>query len=448
MNNELVLTTVAERSQKMSEGDSVELLPLADRKKGLSLWLAAIFIVGEMAGSGVLALPKALADAGWSGVVVLLVCCVNSLYSGVCLGRCWTILEERYDEYKQKNRYPYPTIAYRAMGTKMRYIVSFCIDFTLFGVATVFLLLSSQLIGNLAAQWGISFCYWILILAAFLGPLMWLGTPEDFWLAALGALGTTVIACFLLMAALAKEESVSVHVEHPAPSVTSFFLAFGTIFFSFGGAATFPTFQNDMKDRSQFPKAALIGFAVLILLYLPVAVLGYSVYGEDVKSSVIESLPDSNIKTAAEVLLAIHLTFAFLLVINTPAQEFEEFFNVPKAFGWKRCVLRSSMMVIIVFIAQTIPRFGSVLNLVGASTITLMTSIFPSLFYLKLCSQTSPEWPQRHIPTYEKVYLIFIMITGIIGGSISTYSAIDSIVRISTFNPPCYVNITAAGIQQ
>jgi len=35
--------------------------------KTLSLALASLFIVGAMCGSGVLALPKALVDAGWAG---------------------------------------------------------------------------------------------------------------------------------------------------------------------------------------------------------------------------------------------------------------------------------------------------------------------------------------------------------------------------------------------
>lgn len=35
-----------------------------DDKKGLNITSAAIFIVGEMAGSGVLALPKAIVNSG------------------------------------------------------------------------------------------------------------------------------------------------------------------------------------------------------------------------------------------------------------------------------------------------------------------------------------------------------------------------------------------------
>jgi hypothetical protein len=34
--------------------------------------------------------------------------------------------------------------------------------------------------------------------------------------------------------------------------------AFSSIMFAFAGASTFPTIQADMKDRTQFPKAAVV----------------------------------------------------------------------------------------------------------------------------------------------------------------------------------------------
>ena len=61
--------------------------------------------------------------------------------------------------------------------------------------------------------------------------------------------------------------------------------------FAFAGAASFPTYQSDMKDRRDFPKAVLgamisktcqfsftyfiLYHLVLILIYLPMAATGY-----------------------------------------------------------------------------------------------------------------------------------------------------------------------------
>lgn len=48
-----------------------------------------------------------------------------------------------------------------------------------------------------------------------------------------------------------------------------------------------------------------------------------------------------------------------------------------------------------VIVGETIPRFGKILALVGGSTITLLTFVFPSVFYMKLCGQHKPGWPER-----------------------------------------------------
>lgn len=43
------------------------------------------------------------------------------------------------------------------------------------------------------------------------------------------------------------------------------------------------------------------------------------------------------------------------------------------------------MVLCALFVAETIPRFGAILALVGGSTTTLLAYICPSVFYLKLC---------------------------------------------------------------
>ncbi len=42
------------------------------------------------------------------------------------------------------------------------------------------------------------------------------------------------------------------------------------------------------------------------------------------------------------------------------------------------------MMAAVVFVAETVPNFGVLLDLVGGSTITLMSLIFPGIFNLYL----------------------------------------------------------------
>ena len=102
-------------------------------QKGLTVFTAAVFIIGEMAGSGVLALPAAIVGAGWTGFGLLVLCCFASGYCGTVLGRSWATLRERHSEYKGHVRYPYSAIGEKAYGRWASLAVTVCINITLIG---------------------------------------------------------------------------------------------------------------------------------------------------------------------------------------------------------------------------------------------------------------------------------------------------------------------------
>ncbi|KAK7865356.1 hypothetical protein R5R35_006837 [Gryllus longicercus] len=412
------------------------------RESGLTVLWAAVFIAGEMAGSGVLALPKAVVDAGWIGLVLIVCFCVNAGYGGTRLGACWTIIEERYPEHRTPVRNPYPIIALIAFGRKTSLLVSGCIQLTLFGAGTVYLLLASQIIQELLEVFlpHIRFCEWFLVIALLISPAMWLGTPKDFRVVGIGAILTTAFACiFIFMQIVMDKSELKTPMQLTNPTFHSFFLAFGTILFSFGGASTFPTIQNDMLQRDKFSKSVIIGFIVILILYLPVAAGGYAVYGDSVNTNIILNLKKSLFVILANILLAIHLVLAFLIVINPVCQDLEERFNIPRYFNWKRCVLRTVILGLMVFLGESIPDFGKILALVGGSTITMTTFVFPPLFYMALCDQSSDRWTNRSIPLYLRVYMWELILIGVIGGAACTYNALSDIFDADSMNKPCYV---------
>ena len=51
-------------------------------------------------------------------------------------------------------------------------------------------------------------------------------------------------------------------------------------------------------------------------------------------------------------------------------------------------MFRSASVAALLFIAETVPSFGAILNLVGGSTVTLLTFVFPPLFYMKIADAT------------------------------------------------------------
>ncbi|XP_047493475.1 amino acid transporter AVT1J-like [Penaeus chinensis] len=156
----------------------------APQKTGrcLSVPLAAAFLVAEMSGSGVLALPKAVANTGWVGLPLMVLLCACVGFAGTRLAICWVLLEDRWPEYRQPCRRPYPAIAYRAFGTIGSLLCTAAQQATLVGVSTVFLLLASQLLSALVQPLvsSATLCSCLFVVGGVLVPATWLGTPKDF----------------------------------------------------------------------------------------------------------------------------------------------------------------------------------------------------------------------------------------------------------------------------
>ena len=89
-------------------------------------------------------------------------------------------------------------------------------------------------------------------------------------------------------------------------------------------------------------------------------------------------------------------------------------------FGFKRILLRTSIFLFVLGIAEAVPKFGVILSLVGGSTVTMMTFILPCIFYLKL----NPD-----APLYIKVLHAEIILIAIGSGSAATYSAFLDLKR-------------------
>lgn len=90
------------------------------KKHGMGMFVTILFIAGENAGAGILALPYAFDQAGWWSLPLLAMCAFDAGISGILIGKCWLILEERWSEFREDCRYPYPAIGKMAYGNWMR----------------------------------------------------------------------------------------------------------------------------------------------------------------------------------------------------------------------------------------------------------------------------------------------------------------------------------------
>ncbi|KAF2363943.1 Amino acid transporter transmembrane domain, partial [Trinorchestia longiramus] len=413
-------------------------------RDGMSWHLTSFFLIAQMAGAGFLSLPMALNNTGWLGVPMMIVFCVAVGYSGTRLGICWVILEERWpEEYAIPIRQPYMEIADKALGKHGRRTALWCVLLTLIGGSTVYIILVSQLTSAIAGDDALSVCEFVIIYGLCLLPFTWLGTPKDFWQASIIAVTATVIACAVVFIELFVAHVDDPLIQYPNPSISSFSLGFGAILFAFGGASTFPTIQNDMRDRSDFWKSVVVAFLGILTVYLPVAVAGYGLLGNTVSSNILLAVGDNTVVVVAIVTEVLNLLGTYLITFNPISQTFEEMLNIPGKFGPKRMALRSSVVLIEILICLAIPDFGLILNLIGGSTVTLCSFILPPIMYMKLVDDCSnPNWPKRNIPLWERITLWEIVIVGAIGGICSTVSSIIAILNPDSFGASCFADFT------
>jgi amino acid permease len=421
---------------------------------GLNWWVTGLFMVGECAGGGLVAMPTAVANAGLLGaLIVIVISGIAATYTAVQLGWNWTMLQERWPEYRSHCRKPYPAMGYRALGTW--HLVSACIDLTQFGVCVAFLLLASNNIHNFLKAFfdiNLNFCILILIVAVLILPATMLKSPQDFWPAVVLAMITTSCACVLIIVgSLSDASECKPYVEYGSFDGNNFFLAFGTIMFAYGGHSAYPTIQHDMKKPNQFHMSSILAYTIINLMYVPTAVLGYLTYGDSLRDSVIPSIQIKWMQQTTNVLITLHVCLALTIMFNPINQEVEEVFNLPQTFGWQRIVARSGMMAACVFVAESIPHFGVIFDLVGGSTMTMCAIILPGIFNLFLSAaqkKAGGKINTDHKATLREVFTetprlklfinLFVILFGLCGGIAATYSAVRAMVG-SQFTPPCYV---------
>ncbi|KAI6230732.1 Transmembrane amino acid transporter protein [Aphelenchoides fujianensis] len=444
------------------------------RSHGLHWIITGLFVVGDLAGGGLVALPTAMIQSGfYYGMVGILVMCFVAGYTSYALGVSWMILLRRWPEYRSHTRKPYPELAYRACGARVKFITSASILVTQFGVSVVYLLLSAKNIRDFVETFfhkSFSYCYVIMIVALVLTPVMFLKSPADFWAAVVLAMFTTSAAVMLIIIGASMDhEACAPHKDMPDFHPVNYFLALGTLIFSFGGHAAFPTIQHDMRRPAEFTKSTVLAFIVTGIMYLPVCAIAYATYGDSLRDSIINSLQVEWIQRTVNLLITIHCILTLTIVINPIMQESEEFFKVPQEFGRKRVIVRCSMLFLVVFVAESIPTFGPLLDLVGGSTLTMTrhsfllsfnqfnridcSIIFPCIFYLYLdaidrktrekgdIGEAEPVTFKEVIRGTDRVTLgicCFIIVVGTVGGAAATFSAINGL-STTHFVPPCYL---------
>uniref|UniRef100_A0AC35TN50 Aa_trans domain-containing protein n=2 Tax=Rhabditophanes sp. KR3021 TaxID=114890 RepID=A0AC35TN50_9BILA len=427
------------------------------RYKGMNWIVTALFIVGDLAGSGLVILPTALIQCGLvTGVILTVALGVIFLYTAVCLGDSWLILLKHWKQYEGHCRQPYTEMAYRALGPKLRNISIIIVYITQIGSCVVYLLLVANNTSSLFKAFfsiNISFCHLIWIVALLISPILFLKSPQDFWWAIVLAMFTTLLAVILIcVGSIIDYEYCIGERTIPNLKLGNSFIALGTFLYAYGGHAEIPVVMADMKHPNQFNKSVSLAFLIGFLMYLPAEVFGYLSYGDSLRDSIIESIQTVWIQQTINLCIALHCLLSMAITFNPITQHLEEVFNISHSFGASRMILRSSVLGFVVFIALTVPTFGPLMGIIGGFTMSASCVLLPLIIYVALKARdllieedkrnldVFPTWSQiiKYCPTRTLVIGGVIFVVGIIGGLAATISSIQGLAS-THFVAPCYL---------
>ncbi|XP_066936493.1 uncharacterized protein [Clytia hemisphaerica] len=369
------------------------------RLNGISVVTGTCFVVGEVVGAGIVALPYTMKLVSWWGIPLFFLGAFIMSLCGVLLSHSY-VLAFRDVKNREEIRDPYPQIAEKAYGKPAKHCIIIMLNLSLLFVCVVFLLLLGEIFSEFAPIHGLShrnqMRIWFVVSSFVLIPLTMFGTPKDFWgiglLASICSAIAGVMICLNLAITSSRYGYTVPHRYRINPETA--LAVFGTISFTFGGNAIFPTIQNDLREPHKFPRAVVFGYCVVLVLYTGVSIGAFLVFDTRIEEDLLTSFARSEIHDKciyfrvytmlAQISICGHLLAAFVIIINPVNQQVEYILKSPVEFCWQRVVLRTICVMVILITAVAIPNFGPVLSLLGGSFFTLLSVVFPIIFYNKL----------------------------------------------------------------
>nr|XP_018916094.1 PREDICTED: uncharacterized protein LOC109043358 [Bemisia tabaci] len=361
--------------------------------KGLSLFFASLCVIDLFGVFPIVALPRAIVDCGWLGLPLAFTVFTLQIYTALLLGRSWVMAEMIEPSIVEKSRYPYAALAELTFNTRMRKFVTFLLDITIFGGGVPNLLVASQNLQILGLkisnfEWDVSYCYWMLLLGVALCPAMWLGSPKDMkWLAASSV--CIVVTVGALTWYLLLHEPLppgAVPPDLPEVSWQSLAIAYGILAFQFDIHPMILTVQVDMEKKNKLGHAILAGFLVSGGLSIVTCIIIYLRFGTSINYNILPGLQPHILLYVDAFLVTLQICLSMVVGGTALFQDVEDKLGVPRDFNWKRCVVRSSILMTAVLIGEAVPRFDLVMGLLGGALTGPLMFILPPIIHYRLRS--------------------------------------------------------------
>ncbi|XP_075923147.1 sodium-coupled neutral amino acid symporter 2-like isoform X2 [Petromyzon marinus] len=148
--------------------------------------------------------------------------------------------------------------------------------------------------------------------------------------------------------------------------------------------------QKKMQQVSNISMFAMLG------MYLLTAIFGYLTFYGGVEAELLHTFV--KLGGFSIVILLVRLAVLIAVILTVPVMLFpmrnsvEELFFHTKTFSWLRhIIIAVSFLVVDILLVIFVPSIREIFGFIGSSAGTLLIFVLPSLFYLKLATQSLKE---------------------------------------------------------
>ncbi|XP_062204400.1 lysine histidine transporter 2-like [Phragmites australis] len=362
-------------------------------------WYSAFHNVTAMVGAGVLSLPYAMSELGWGpGVAAMLLSWVITLYT------LWQMVEmhecvpgKRFDRYHELGQHAFGERLGLWIVVPQQLIVEI-------GVCIVYMVTGGK---SLQKFYTVAFphaaplrtSYWIMIFGS--GHLL-LSQLPNFNSITLVSLAAAVMSLsystIAWVASVHKGRHADVDYGKTASTTTgqtfNFLSALGDVAFAYAGHNVVLEIQATIPSTPEKPSkkpmwlGVVVAYLVVAICYLPVAFVGYYIFGNAVDDNILITLEKPRwLIAAANLFVVVHVVGSYQ-IYAMPVFDMMETFLVKKLRfrpGLRlRLIARSLYVVCTALVGIAVPFFGGLLGFFGGFAFAPTTYYLPCILWLKI----------------------------------------------------------------